>query len=287
MPKPEIRINDECRNPNADGKWKTAKPPSDNRAAIQRATYLFVIRISSLIRISDFVIRHFNGGCADPSLRYSKAHMISALTGELRRVEEDRIQIQAGPMLYELLVPASDQAELQASVGQTLTLHTIFYLGGDPSRGGMEPTLIGFLRGEDRKFFNLFTTVKGIGPKTALKALTVPVGEIAVAIESKDSRFLVKLNGIGKRTAELIVAELAGKVKAFATGHGTKATIPSPHRRPEMEEDAILALMAMGERRPDAEHLLERAKQGNAELKTTDGLLREMLRMRSMGRNRD
>jgi Holliday junction DNA helicase RuvA len=207
--------------------------------------------------------------------------MISALTGELRRVDEDRIHLQAGPMLYELLVPASDVMELHASVGQTLTLHTIFYLSGDPSRGGMEPTLIGFMRPGDRKFFNLFTTVKGIGPKTALKALTVPVGEIAMAIESKDSRFLVGLNGIGKRTAELIVAELAGKVRDFATGYGSKATVVSAHRRPPMEEDAILALMAMGERRPDAEHLLERAKQADPDLKTTDALLREMLRMRT------
>ena len=144
----------------------------------------------------------------------------------------------------------------------------------------MEPTLIGFMRPEDRKFFNLFTTVKGIGPRTALKALTVPVGEIAMAIESKDSKFLVGLNGIGKRTAELIVAELAGKVKAFATGYGTKSAAASPNRRPSMEEDAILALMAMGERRPDAERLLERAKQSNPDASNTDLLLREMLRMR-------
>ena len=206
--------------------------------------------------------------------------MISALTGELHRVDEDRIHLQAGAILYELLEPASDVAELHTSRGETLTLHTIFYIGGDPSRGGLEPTLIGFMRPEDRKFFNLFTTVKGIGPKTALKALTVPVGEIARAIESKDSKFLVGLNGIGKRTAELIVAELAGKVKAFATGYGTKATVVSPNRRPSIEEDAILALMAMGERRPDAERLLERAKQSNPEASNTDLLLREMLRMR-------
>jgi Holliday junction DNA helicase RuvA len=208
--------------------------------------------------------------------------MISALTGELRRIDEDRIHLQCGSILYELLVSASDIPELRARHGETLTLHTIFYIGGDPNRGGLEPTLIGFLRPEDRKFFNLFTTVKGIGAKTALKALTVPVGEIAMAIESKDSRFLVGLNGVGKRTAELIVAELAGKVRDFATGYGTKAAVPSPHRHPALEEDAILALMAMGERRPDAEHLLDRAKQGNPNLKTTDGLLREMLRMRTI-----
>src|SRR5260221_7463586 len=79
--------------------------------------------------------------------------MISALTGELRRVDEDRIHVQAGPMLYELLVPAADLTELQARLGETLTLHTLFYLGGDPSRGGNEPTLLGFLGGGFRGVF--------------------------------------------------------------------------------------------------------------------------------------
>src|SRR5215471_635909 len=71
--------------------------------------------------------------------------MISALTGILKRVDEDRVHFQAGPIMYELLVPAADLAELQASLGEELTLHTIFYLAGDVSRGGAEPTLIGFL----------------------------------------------------------------------------------------------------------------------------------------------
>src|SRR5438067_8649347 len=164
--------------------------------------------------------------------------MISAITGELRRVEEDRVSVQCGPILYELLVPAADITELHVNLGEQVTFHTIFYLEGDAARGNLEPKLIGFLRADDRKFFERFTTVKGIGPKTALKALTVPVGQIAAAIETKDTRFLVGLSGIGKRTAELIVAELAGKVKDFATGYGTKATIPAHSRRAAFEEDA-------------------------------------------------
>ena len=210
--------------------------------------------------------------------------MISAITGELRRVDDDRVHLQAGPLLYELLVPAADLTELQASLGETLTFHTIFYLGGDPSRGGLEPTLIGFLRAPARQFFNIFTTVKGIGPKTALKALTVPVGQIADAIEGKDARLLVQLNGIGKRTAELIIAELAGKVKTFAaeyaTSNGGQSSVNV--KRVALEEEAIEALMALGERRPDAERLLERARQGNPALNTTDKLLREMLRLRTV-----
>src|SRR5688572_9921239 len=102
--------------------------------------------------------------------------MISALTGELRRVDEDRVHVRVGALMYELLVPAADLTELQASLGEELTFYTLFYIEGDPNRGNLEPRMIGFLRPEDKRFFGLFTTVKGIGTKTALRALTVPIG---------------------------------------------------------------------------------------------------------------
>src|SRR3982751_1377628 len=156
--------------------------------------------------------------------------MISSLTGKLKRVDDDRVFLEAGPMQFELLVPAADVTELQASLGEDLTLHTIFYLAGDPTRGGLEPTLIGFLRPEDKQFFELFTTVKGIGPRKALRALTTSTGDIAHAIESKDTRFLSGLDGIGKRMAEQIVAELSGKLEKFATGYGQKPGM-APMRR--------------------------------------------------------
>jgi Holliday junction DNA helicase RuvA len=190
--------------------------------------------------------------------------------------------VQVGPILCELLVPAADVAELQASLGEEITLHTIFYLEGDVSRGGgLEPRLIGFLRADDRRFFNVFTTVKGIGPKTALKALTEPVGRIAQAIESKDTRFLVHLKGIGKRTAELIVAELSGKLTGFALDHGEKVGV-SLSRRAPAEEDAISGMVNLGLSRVEAEHLLEQARQGNPAIKTADAFLREMLRLRTV-----
>ena len=78
---------------------------------------------------------------------------------------------------------------------------------------------IGFLRAEDKRFFQLFITVKGIGPKQALRALVQPAGQIAEAIESKNTKFLIGLPEIGKHTAEQIVAELAGKMHGFALDH--------------------------------------------------------------------
>ena len=212
--------------------------------------------------------------------------MIASLTGNVVLVSDDRLHLQVGPIVYEVLIPASDEPVLQAAVGQELTFHTVFYLQGDASGGNIEPRLIGFLRIQDKRFFEKFITVKGIGPRKALRALALPTGEIAQAIESKDARFLTQLPEVGKRTAEQIVAELSGKVKEFATpfdpgraGAGVGGT--PVQRRNDVEEDAISTLMALGDRRSDAEALLDRVKAATPGLKTTDAFVREMLRMRT------
>lgn len=208
--------------------------------------------------------------------------MISAITGELTNVETDRIHLQVGPILYELLIPAADAPLLQAGTGQSMTFYTLMYLEGDPSGGGLEPRLIGFLQPQDRKFFEKFITVKGIGPKKALKALIQPCGEIAAAIENRDTRFLISLPTIGKRMAEQIIAELSGKVQEFVLAGAIRSPTAPRSTRSPIEEDAIATLMALGERRDAAEHLLERAKQHDPALSTTESLVREMFRLRTV-----
>lgn len=207
--------------------------------------------------------------------------MIAEITGELRRVNGDRVHLACGAVVYEILVPASDVTELQGSLGDQITFHTIFDLEGDATRGGLTPRLIGFLRLDDKRFFQLFITVKGIGPKRALRALVQPIGQIANAIESKDTRFLVGLPEIGKRTAEQIVAELAGKAGAFAVAQ-TGERRAAASSRPAVEQLAIEGAMALGMARNEAEILLDRAQQSAGELKTTEAMLREMLRLRTV-----
>ena len=210
--------------------------------------------------------------------------MISSLTGTLAHVDEDRIHLRVGPMVYEALIPASDVPHLLTAVGQEMTFHTILYIEGDASGGNLEPRLLAFLRKDDKRFFEKFITVKGIGPKKALKALIHPASEIARAIEEKDARFLIGLPQIGKRMAEQIVAELAGKVKQFAASYDPAAAVAASTataRRPAIEEDAIAALLALGERRHDAEALLERARAVVTEPKTSNEWVREMLRLRT------
>jgi|HubBroStandDraft_6_1064221.scaffolds.fasta_scaffold262772_2 Holliday junction DNA helicase RuvA len=205
--------------------------------------------------------------------------MISSITGQLRRVETDRIHLSCGPILYEILVPASDITDLQSRPGEEITFHTIFDLEGDATRGGLTPRLIGFLRPEDKRFFQLFITVKGIGPKRALRALVQPTAQIAAAIESKNTRFLIGLPEIGKRTAEQIVAELAGKVTGFALAGPAR---PHSAGHTISESEAVDAAVQLGISRAEAEHLLDRAKQGSADDKAPETLLREMLRLRTV-----
>jgi Holliday junction DNA helicase RuvA len=200
--------------------------------------------------------------------------MISALTGELHRVADDRVQVKAGALVFDLLVPAADLHGLAASVGEEITFHTILDLEGDPTRGNLAPRLIGFLRPEDKRFFELFITVKGIGPKKALRALSVPVSQIARAIEAKDARELAGLEGIGKRMAEQIVAELSGKTAPFAFAGG------SVSKRSQVDEDAILVCVRLGLARSDVERLLDKVKQAMPHLTTAEALSREMLRTR-------
>jgi Holliday junction DNA helicase RuvA len=196
--------------------------------------------------------------------------MIASLTGELFQVEDDRILLKAGAFVYELLVPAADVQELAGQIGEEITLYTLFYIEGDSSGGNMVPRLIGFMRKEDKKFFSLFTTVKGIGPKTALKAFTVPTGLIASAIEGKDSRTLTQLKGIGKRTA---------KVGAFTGVAAARPSVSVVHNSEDEEAIGVLVSPQMGLRRAEAEMLLNRVKRELPALKSAEELVPEMLKL--------
>jgi holliday junction DNA helicase RuvA len=208
--------------------------------------------------------------------------MISVMNGTLSAVRDSGIEISLGPVTFDVLVPSIDLPGYGGRVGSTLTLYTLMYLEGDASRGNVEPRVIGFSSRIDKAFFELFTTVKGIGPKTALRALTEPIQTIAGWIETRDARSLTRLSGIGKRTAELVVAELSGKCGRFAgvaPGPDNKVARPVPNRPPE-QEDALAALVSLGERRADAEALLDRALI-NTDRVDTNLLVREMLRLRT------
>ncbi|MEM1012074.1 MAG: Holliday junction branch migration protein RuvA [Planctomycetota bacterium] len=208
--------------------------------------------------------------------------MIARLTGLLEAVAEDRAVVTVGPVAVDVLVPAGDVAALEAQVGTEITLQTVCYLEGDASGGNLTPRLIGFATEADKGFFNAFITVKGIGPRKALRAMAIPPAEVAAAIEAKDTKALVQLPQIGKRAAETIIAELAGKVGRFVSPDAVIAPTPATSvgsLSPD-EADAVDALVALGERRADAETLLSRVKKRDDAPEDANRLISEMLRLR-------
>lgn len=140
--------------------------------------------------------------------------MIGYIEGEILRRAPDGILLKAGHIGYEILLDpiTLERAVSQAAKSGRVSLFIYYHVTDRQPK----PVLIGFLSPDDKEFFQAFITVAAIGPMKAVKALTKPVAEVARAIEDKDTGFLSKLSGIGKRTAEKIIATLHGKVTRFA-----------------------------------------------------------------------
>ena len=205
--------------------------------------------------------------------------MIVRLQGKIDFVGEDCVHVTSGEFTRELMVPAFDIPYLQTKVGQTVGFFTLEYMEGNASFGQLAPKMLGFLRMEDKEFFNLFITVKGIGPKKALRAFALPVGQIASAIALKDARKLSSLPQIGKRAAEQIIAELHGKVENFATDTVAK---PAPlNQLPNHQTQAVEVLVKLGERRPEAENWVQRVVTVAPELNDAQKIIQAVYRLRA------
>ena len=138
--------------------------------------------------------------------------MIGYLEGKLLKKEDDKILILASQVGYEVFVPAFVMETLH---NKKTDDYISFYIYHHQTERQPKPVLIGFNHEIEKEFFQRFISVEAIGPLKAIKALHIPVYEIAKAIESKNVNMLKQLNGIGVRTAEKIIASLYGKVSKF------------------------------------------------------------------------
>lgn len=207
--------------------------------------------------------------------------MISAITGNLSQVQEDRVILEVNGLSYEVLVSPVTLGALLPKRDQEVSLKTIFYIQGTPGVGNMIPVLVGFMTETEKAFFERFITVGGIGPRAALKALTMPVGRIARAIEDGDSAILTTLPGIGKQKAAKIIAELKGKVDRFAVTPDEDKDVVPPRGVTEEDnivEEAIEVLMQLGYRRQESEDMVRRAIRKHEEITTAEAIIQEIFR---------
>lgn len=193
--------------------------------------------------------------------------MITQIRGVLRSVGEESLTLAVAPFELEVLIPEHTRRQVQGRLGESITLHTTFYIEGQAMGGKMTPRLIGFLSAIDREFFDTFCSVDGVGVRKALRAMVRPVRELARMIQERDARMLATFPGIGEATAERIIAKLRRKVGKFALivpldGDGEELASTNgehPGVEPDVARDVYEALLSVGHNEAQARAAIDRA----------------------------
>jgi Holliday junction DNA helicase RuvA len=164
--------------------------------------------------------------------------MIGRLTGRLAEKTPPQVLLDVGGVGYDVDVPMSSFFNLPA-LGESVTLLTHLVVREDAH------VLFGFLTGAERSAFRELIRISGIGPRTALSVLSgLSTQDLADAVARQDASRLVKVPGIGKKTAERLLLELKGRLAD---------AIASPQQAAgSAAADIVQALIALGYSERDA-----------------------------------
>jgi len=203
--------------------------------------------------------------------------MIRYLEGKLLKKEEDRIVVLANGVGYEILLPAivrqTFNPKRAGEDGETVKLFIYYHQTERQPR----PLLIGFNYEPEKEFFEKFIKVEAIGPPTAVKALVLPIPQIARAIEERDSKTLESLKGIGKRTADKIIATLQGKVGKFALMREDQILSEEEVIDFKKQVEEVL-VKDLGHKASEAQRLIKEAMLRNPGITTPEELFEEVYR---------
>ena len=203
--------------------------------------------------------------------------MIRYIEGKLFKKEEDRIVVLANGVGYEILLPAIvRQTFVSKKAGEDGEQVKLFVHYHQTERQP-KPMLIGFTHETEKEFFEKFITVEDIGPPTAVRALNLPIPRIARAIEERDSKTLERLKGVGKRTAEKIIATLNGKVGKFALMREDTILAPAEVEDFKKQVEEVL-VKDLGHRLSEAQQLVREAMLRNPAIATPEELFEEVYR---------
>jgi holliday junction DNA helicase RuvA len=170
--------------------------------------------------------------------------MIGRLSGQLAAKTPPQVLLDVGGVGYEVDVPMSTFFNLPA-IGERVSLLTHFVVREDAQ------VLFGFLTTPEREAFRQLIKISGVGPRTALAVLSgLSVAELAQAVSAQDSGRLVKVPGIGKKTAERLLLELKGKL-------GPDLALPASAVQSEASADIVQALLALGYNEREAQAALK------------------------------
>ena len=184
--------------------------------------------------------------------------MIGKLTGTLLEKNPPEVVVDCAGVGYEVQVPMGTFYNLPA-VGERVSLLTHFIVREDAQ------LLYGFGSAPERAAFRELIKVAGVGPRTALGILSgMGVADLAQAITLQEAGRLVKVPGIGKKTAERLLLELKGKLGADMGAHSARAQVTS-----QAQADILQALLALGYNDKEAATALKALPQ---EVGVSDGI---------------
>lgn len=199
--------------------------------------------------------------------------MIGQVNGILLEKHPPQLVVDVHGLGYEIDAPMSTFYQLP-DVGQTIKLFTHFVVREDAQQ------LYGFYTRDERTLFRTLLKVNGVGPRSALTILSsVSPNEFVRCVLDNDTASLVRLPGIGKKTAERLIIEMRDKLSDWYKSEVT-ATVASgvaveKGARHHYLQDAIAALVSLGYKPQDANRTVTRVDDGQS---NSEELIRRALR---------
>ncbi|MBG6566613.1 Holliday junction branch migration protein RuvA [Pseudomonas aeruginosa] len=169
--------------------------------------------------------------------------MIGRLRGTLAEKQPPHLILDVNGVGYEVEVPMTTLYRLP-SVGEPVTLHTHLVVREDAH------LLYGFAEKRERELFRELIRLNGVGPKLALALMSgLEVDELVRCVQAQDTSTLVKIPGVGKKTAERLLVELKDRFKAWENMPTIAQLVMEPRASATVssaEADAVSALIALG-----------------------------------------
>jgi Holliday junction DNA helicase RuvA len=194
--------------------------------------------------------------------------MIGLLRGVLLEKHPNQAIVEAGGVGYDVTIPVSTFTQLpDPGVEVRLRIHT--HVREDSL------ALYGFLTQDEKSLFEKLINVSGIGPSLAVKVLSgVPVADFLQAIRGGAVDHLVRIPGVGKKTAERMVLELRDKIPSVPGEEPATAPVLSV-----VDQEVLSALLNLGCARPQAEAAVRKAKTGDGAPREFESLFRRSLEL--------
>ena len=194
--------------------------------------------------------------------------MIGFLRGKLVSKQPPHLVMEVAGVGYEVDAPMSTFYHLPA-VGEELFLYTHLVVREDAH------TLFGFGTQREQQMFRELLKVSGIGPKLALSILSgINVDELVLCVSAADAESLVRIPGVGRKTAERLLIEMRDRVKGFGES-GALPQMSPVNAQGGTQSEAFGALVALGYKPPEISRLLKTVDQS---INTVEEIIRHALK---------